>query len=114
MTDITSTITAIRKMAADAGHLAGDLEQLMKLEADHARRGVLHRVAMACRELSLHANQGLARLAEVTRQGASRTLGQIADELKQVLSEASPGPNHVTLDTAIGTVRKARSAIGKM
>jgi hypothetical protein len=115
MTDLINVVSRTALLAVEAGHLAHDLEALMKDESDHPRRAVLHRLAGACRELALHTTHSLATISEISRNSASAKLSEVADAIKQAASSASDTDiNKAALDRAAEKVGAVRAAVGKM
>jgi hypothetical protein len=115
MNDITSIVARVAMLSIQAGRVADDLQNLMRDELDHARRGVLHRVAGACREFSLHSDHALIRLAETARHSAAQKLAEVRDALKIVsVDAAADDPNKAALEAAIDRVGAVRKAVPAM
>jgi hypothetical protein len=92
---INEVIIAITKLRADAEQVVAALTAHMRNEPDHAKRGSLARLQIICHELDLHVREGLEQYKQVT-------VGTVADELRQALSDATPtGPSRAALDRII-------------
>jgi hypothetical protein len=114
MTDLTQTITAIGALDLEAAKIVAVLDAHMREEVDHAKRGALHRLRSALTDFHFNLQAARVQFQASAKHAAAQGLHEVGDQLREVIADCPAGPNRDTLDSAIGTVRKAKAVVGKM
>ena len=113
MTDLATTIAEIDAIVIEAGRLAHDLSHhLAACRDDPPKHGALNVLRNNLLELNRGASIARRQLLEATKARAIIGLGDAADLLHQLTTDATgDDPNRATLDRAIHQVGKVKAAI---